>query len=128
MGEIWSTAKKNVMAGFKRFFNGDEKHIERNEIQKCIGELEGISRKLDALKRRGKYCKDNEVRTILNNHIKEIRIIIESIQFQESSLRGKPDEIALLKDLKKSLDMPIRNGRKALERAEKGEFTSLQNE
>ena len=128
MGEIWSAVKKSTMVGFKRFLNGDEKFIERNRIQKGIEELEGISRKLDALKSRKTYCKSNEIRTIINNHIKEIRIIIKSIHLQELALREKLDEMALLKDLRKSLDMPIRNGRKALERAEKGEFILVQNE
>ncbi len=128
MGEIWSAVKDTVMVGFKRFLNGDEKFIERNEIQKYIEELEGISRKFDALKRRETYCKNVEIRTIINNHIKEIRIIIKSAQLQESSFRENPDEMALLKDLRKSLDMPIINGRKALERTEKGEFNLLQED
>ena len=128
MGEIWSAVKKSLTGGFNRFLNGDEKSIERNRIQKYVGELEGISRKLDTLKRRGTYCKNNEIRTIINNHIKEIRIVIQSIQLQEASIKEKPDELACLKDLRKSLDTSVRHGREALNRVEKGTFNLLQDE
>ena len=128
MGEIWSAVKKSVMVGFNRFLNGDEKSIEKNRIQKYVGELEGISRKLDALKRGETYCKNNEIRTIINNHIKEIRIVIQSIQLQEACVKEKPDEMACLIDLRKSLDTSVRHGREALERVKKGEFNLLQNE
>jgi len=128
MGEIWSDVNKAVRVGFKRFLNGDEKFIERNRIQKSVEKLEGISRKLDVLKSRKTYCNNNEIRTIINNHIKEIRIIIKSVQLQASSCREKSEEMILLQDLRKSLDMPIRNGKMALERVEKGEFILLQNE
>ena len=122
MGELWSAVKKNVVVGFKRFLNGDEKFSERNRIEKCLEELEGICRKLETLKNTKRHCKNNEIRTIINNHIKEIRIIIKSIQLQQSSLRENPDEMDLLIDLRKSLDTSIKNSREALERAEKGEF------
>ena len=128
MGDIWLCVKKSVASGFKRFFDGDEKFIEKNEIEKCIEELEGISRKLDSLKRCKAYCRNNDIRTILDNHIKEIRIIIKSIRFQELAIRDKPDEIDLLQDLRKSLDIPLRNGRQALERAKKGKFDLLRCE
>ena len=128
MGEVWSSVKKYVRVGFNRFLNGDEKSIERNRIQKHVGKLEAISRKLDALKRREPYCKNNEIRTIINNHIKEIRILIQSTQLQEASIKEKPEEMACLIDLRKSLDTSVRHGLEALERVEKREFNMLQNE
>ncbi len=128
MGDTWTAGKKRIMDGFKRFFNGDEKFREKNSIKKCIEELEGIARKFDALKRRKKYCEDTEIRNCINNHINEIHIIIKSTKFQESALGGKQNEMDLLKDLRNSLEKPLRNAKNALERIDKGEFDFVKNE
>ena len=90
--------------------------------------MEGIVRKFDALKRRKIFCKDTEIQNCIKNHINEIHIIIKSIKLQESALREKHNELDLLKDLRKGLEMPLRNAKNALERVEKGEFDFVKNE